>query len=71
VIKFLVYSDQIIYFLGKFNTIVPVPDLLNMPTVKRRKNLGRRTRNATNQINYQSNRTALEREDRMDVKEFG
>ena len=35
-----------------------------MPPIRRRSNLGRRTRNATNQINYQSNRTAQEREDR-------
>lgn len=41
-----------------------VCDLLNMPPIRRRTNLGRRTRNATNQINYQSNRTAQEREDR-------
>lgn len=33
-----------------------------MPPI-RRSNLGRRTRNATNQANYRSNRTAQERDD--------
>lgn len=41
-----------------------VRDLLNMPPIRRLTNLGRRTRNAKHQINYQSNRTAQEREDR-------
>jgi hypothetical protein len=41
-----------------------VCDLLNISPIRRRTNLGKRTLNATNQINYQSNRTAQEREDR-------
>jgi len=37
---------------------------ITMPRIRWRTNLGRRTRNAMNQINYQSNRTSQERKDR-------
>lgn len=40
-----------------------------MPPI-RRSNLGRRTRNATNQANYRSNRTAQERDDGNERERF-
>jgi hypothetical protein len=39
-----------------------------MPLIRRRTNLGSRTRNATNQINYPSNRTVQERNERERIR---
>lgn len=61
-VRRLLSNELCVYVLSVF-TFRPMP-----PIRRGRSNLGRRTRNATNQANFQSHRTSQQREERNELE---